>query len=240
MINQTSDDIGAIVREQRAWAAADSIAFFRDNRSRPEDLYPSERIFLPGVVQSARSVLDVGCACGGFAAIMQAFNPCIDYVGVDIVAEMLSEAGRVHTAARFLAAAGHALPFRDGAFDLVHCSGAVHLNSAYPALIAEMWRVARRHLLFDLRMTDEASYAGTFMLDFAGGKGELPYHVVNVAEARGIIERLPAPPRSVRVAGYRHPPSHNARLGNRGDLIMAFLLLARDSAGRGWDMRIEN
>ena len=50
--------------------------------------------FLPDTVGRASNVLDVGCAYRGFASIMRAFNPSIRYTGIDIVPEMLAQAGR--------------------------------------------------------------------------------------------------------------------------------------------------
>jgi SAM-dependent methyltransferase len=228
--------------EQRAWASSDSLDFFTRDRNTPEGLYPSERVFLPDAVQRATSVLDVGCACGGFASIIRTFNSSAHYTGIDIVPEMLARAGREKSDDKFVVAAGHELPFRDGVFDLVHCSGAVHLNSRFQALIAEMWRVARHEALFDMRLTERPSLEGSFRVDFAntGQGGILPYHVVNLEEARCLIDDLPGAPASVRLAGYRHPASDNANLPDSTNVIIAFLLLRRSSPDTGWDIRIDS
>jgi len=229
-------------REQRAWASADSLSFFTRERSAPDALYPSERIFLPDAVKRASSVLDVGCACGGFARIMRAFNPSVRYTGVDIVPEMLSLARSDNPDDPFVVADGRDLPFPDRAFDLVHCSGTVHLNSGYEALIADMWRVAGREALFDMRLTEGPSVTGKFRVDFtgAGRGGILPYHVVNLDTARALIDGLPDAPAGVRLAGYRHPASGNADLPAGTNVIMAFLLLEHASPETGWDIRVES
>lgn len=226
--------------EQRAWASSDSVDFFTRERRTTDDLYPSEKIFLPDAVERASSVLDVGCACGGFASIMRTFNPSVRYTGIDIVPEMLAHAGAENSDDTFVVAAGHALPFKDRAFDLVHCSGAVHLNSRYQELIADMWRVTDREALFDMRLTDGPSMEGSFRIDFndIGEGGILPYHVVNLDEARTLIDGLPNAPARVRLAGYWHPASGNADLPEDTTVIMAFLLLQRSSPENGWDIRI--
>lgn len=227
-------------REQRVWASPDSLDFFARERCAPEDLYPSERVFLPGAVGRAATVLDVGCACGGFASIMRAFNAAIRYTGVDIVPEMLSRARDRHADDAFVVADGGRLPFADRSFDLVHCSGTVHLNSDYPALIADMWRVANREALFDMRLTEGPSQKGVFRVDFAatGRGGVLPYHVVNLEDARALIDALPDTPRRVRLSGYPHPASGNADLPEGTSVIMAFLLLERSAPAAGWEIRI--
>jgi SAM-dependent methyltransferase len=228
--------------EQRAWASSDSLDFFTHERRTPDDLYLSEKIFLPDAVQRAKSVLDVGCACGGFAQIMRVFNSSVRYTGIDIVPEMLARAGRENSDDTFVVATGHKLPFKDRVFDLVHCSGAVHLNSRYQALIADMWRVARQEALFDMRLTKGPSREGTFRVDFAntGFGGELPYHVVNLEAARSLIDGLPDPPSHVRLSGYPHLPSANADLPAGTTVIMAFLLLQRSVPETGWDIHIES
>jgi len=230
----------SVENEQSVWGETDSLDFFSHERQSPEDLYASERIFLPDAVKRAGSVLDVGCACGGFSAIMESFNEKINYTGIDIVPEMLARAGARHEGAAFAAAAGHQLPFASQSFDLVHCSGATHLNSHYRELISEMWRVTRHQLLFDLRLTEGPSMEGTFRIDFddSNSGGLLPYFVLNINEMHDLINALPSGPDHISLNGYHHPASSNATLPGDCNLIMAFLLLTRTSPDKGWDKTI--
>ena len=232
----------AVQSEQNVWGEDDSLDFFNRERQTPDDLYPSEKIFLPDALKRADSVLDVGCACGGFSQIMRSFNDKISYMGVDIIPEMLIQAQACHAEVMFAACAGHQLPFPDQSFDLVHCSGATHLNSRYRELIADMWRVTHDQLLFDLRLTEGPSMEGTFRIDFnkTGSGGMLPYIVINIQEAREIIDSLPGRPAHIKLRGYHHPASHNANMPDDENLIMAFLLLSRTSTDRGWDIKIED
>lgn len=232
----------SLENEQSVWGQENSLDFFSHERHSPEDLYPSERIFLPDAVRKASNVLDIGCACGGFSAIMQSFNEQISYTGVDIIPDMLKRARREYSDASFAAAAGHQLPFADQFFDLVHCSGATHLNSRYRELIADMWRVTGDQLLFDLRLTEGPTMEGTFRVDFDNNnKGDLlPYFVLNMDEMRDLIDNLADGPEHVSLKGYFHPASPNATLPGGGTLIMAFLLLSRTSSTRGWDAAIKD
>ncbi len=230
-----------VLCEQRAWAAKDSLDFFSTHRSSAEDLYPSERKFLPQAVAAAGGVLDVGCACGGFAEIMRSFNPAIAYTGIDIMPAMIERARSRYPGESFIVGAAHQLPFRDGSFDLVHCSGVVHLNSDYQRMIAEMWRVTRKYTVFDMRLTRGASRTGSFKVDFAGAGtgGALPYHVVNFGEFRRLIACLDAPPGRVSVFGYRHLASRQANLGDCGEVIMACLCLERGGSEDRWAIDID-
>ena len=229
-----------LIDEQQVWSSEDSLTFFSRERSRLDDLYSSERIFLPTIAGKARTILDVGCACGGFVNIFREINPDASYTGVDIVPEMITRAEAAHPDATFINAAAHSLPFPDRAFDLVHCSGSVHLNSQYQEMIGEMWRVTGQHALFDMRLTEGPSVRGGFTINFSGDSngGRLPYHLVNLEEAKGMIENLPNPPAHVQMAGYRHPASANADLPEESDVIMTFLLLERTSEQSGWDIDI--
>ena len=231
-----------VEHEQSVWGEENSLKFFGRERQTPNDLYPSEKIFLPDAVKKANSVLDVGCACGGFSAIMKFFNHKIHYVGVDIIPEMVIRARNSYVDNLFVTAAGHQLPFTNQSFDLVHCSGATHLNSRYRDLIADMWRVTRHQLLFDLRLTEGLTMEGTFRVDFDNAKagGLLPYFVLNINEIRHFINDLPGNPDHVSLKGYMHPASSNAKLPGDRNLIMAFLLLTRTSTNRGWDETIED
>ena len=142
----------------------------------------------------------------------------------------------------FAAAAGQQLPFASQSFDLVHCSGSIHLNSRYRELIADMWRVTRHQLLFDLRLTEGPSMEGKFRVDFdrSGEGGFLPYIVINIDEIRDLIDRSLGAPDHVRLYGYHHPASSTAILPDDINLIMAFLLLSRTSSESGWDITIED
>ncbi|MEK9643921.1 MAG: class I SAM-dependent methyltransferase [Alphaproteobacteria bacterium] len=239
-----------IVREQQAWAVTDSLDFFASHRQSVDDLYPSERVFLPDVATGVDTVLDVGCACGGFVPILHSFNPRLAYFGVDVIPAMIAEARRRHPRGRYTVAAGHALPFRSQGVDLVHCSGVVHLNSDFKTMIAEMWRVAGEYLLFDMRLTEGASVAGEFTVSFEDACDEtgdgtgcghrlLPYHVVNFEEARQLINALAEPPVEVDMFAYHHAPSPQSSFDPDTRILMAFLLLRRRSDNPGWHSRID-
>jgi SAM-dependent methyltransferase len=92
-----------------------------------------------------QSALDVGCAEGFFMDAIAQSRDC-EVWGVD-----LSDAGPRVARTRYglpvAAAQATALPFADGAFDLVYSTEVIEHVLDPEAMLAEMQRVARRHVL---------------------------------------------------------------------------------------------
>lgn len=139
------------------WAShPDLVQFYERHRSRPEDLYPSERRFLPWLARQSRSVLDVGCATGGFMNIWQHFGGQMAYSGVDVSDSLIAAARRIYPGVSFLhgdCAAG--LPLPSSSADIVQALGWLHWEPRYADAIGELWRLTRRFVFFDVRLVDE-------------------------------------------------------------------------------------
>jgi SAM-dependent methyltransferase len=186
------------------------VEFYSTHRRRPEDLYPSERRYLPELAERAGSVLDVGCGAGGFATIWRAFNAALRYTGVDASAALVDAARRLHPDAQFVRADGAGpLPFAERAFDVVAALGWLHLDPRYPQALAELWRLAGRALFFDVRLLDsEDDVIGRQRLALTGewdGETTIPYVC---ASWPGLARRLVAlGPRRIRAHGYLGGPA---------------------------------
>lgn len=144
-----------------AWADhPDLVAFYSQHRIRPEDLYPSERRFLPWLATQASTVLDVGCAAGGFKNIWRHFRPDIVYTGVDVSAPLIAAARRLHPGSQFHqenCTTGLSLPDRYAS--IVQALGWLHWEPRYQKVIEELWRVTEHYLFFDVRLVADSDQA---------------------------------------------------------------------------------
>jgi SAM-dependent methyltransferase len=221
-----------IRREQTAWASADSLEFYQTHRRRPDELYESERYFLPDVVRQVQSMLDVGCAAGGFSQIVRELNPAVRYVGVDVIPYFVALAQRDYPGVEFHVSDGLHFPFAPGTFDLVHSSGVLHLNSHYREMVQAMWTQTSRYLLIDFRLTRTPTVIGEMDVNFgasASSATRLPYHILNVDELVAFLAALDPAPASIRAKGYRHTVSPTAHV-HLESAIMAFFLLEKGDA----------
>jgi ubiquinone/menaquinone biosynthesis C-methylase UbiE len=164
----------------------------------------------------ARSVLDVGC---GSADIPLALAGAARQSGrelriacVDRSAQMLDIArGRAASfpAMTFAQAEGDALPFADGAFDVVTCSLMLHHcdpPEAVPVL-RELRRVAARAaLVADLRRSP-AAYAGALLFAYGTSRNRLTHNDAPLSVRRAYTPREALA--LAQAAGWRRPQTRS-------------------------------
>lgn len=196
------------------WSSENAIRFYRSHRSESQSLYRSESVFLQHVVANSMSLLDVGCAVGGFSKIIREFKSAITYTGVDISPRMIEEAHQRFPSDDFRVIDGCILPFADDSFDAVISFGVLHMAETWKTLLTEGWRVCRQHFLFDVRLVAEASTtdpATSYQkLAFDGkwdGMTTAPYFIVNIDEFMETLASLSPRPSKVSAQGYFHPVS---------------------------------
>lgn len=140
--------------EAPPWAEhPELVAFYANHRNRPEDLYPSERRFLPWLASQVSSVMDTGCAAGGFSNIWRHYRPDIVYTGLDVSASLIQTARKLHPELRFLhenVTQGTKLPDRYAT--VVQALGWLNWEPDYARAIDELWRLTDRYLFLDVRL----------------------------------------------------------------------------------------
>lgn len=183
------------------------VGFFDEHRSRVEDLYPSELRFLPWLARTSASVLDVGCASGGFLDIWRALRPAISYTGIDVSPALVESARMRHPGVEFgVGDAAEGLALTDGAAETVQALGWLHWEPRYPSALAELWRVTGSRLFFDVRLRSGVDdVIGSQALD---GGGSTPYVVAGWdAFAARLLALSPA---TILGYGYVGPPAPSA------------------------------
>jgi SAM-dependent methyltransferase len=218
------------------WAEhPDLVEFYEGHRKTPEELYPSERRFLPWLAAGADNVLDVGCAAGGFAPIWRTWHPELAYTGVDVSESLVRAARRLHPDCAFeVADCAEGLPFGDAEFEAVQALGWLHWEPRYLAAIAEMWRVTSGRLFFDVRLragADDLEAAQRIALtgDW-DGHTTVPY--LCLGWERFAASLLALEPKAVFAHGYEGKPSDTVS-GVQGDICFATFVLERGAAPEG-------
>lgn len=222
---------------QTFWSSENAIQFYRSHRSESQSLYRSESVFLQHVVDNSMSLLDVGCAAGGFSKIVREFNPAITYTGVDISPRMIEEARQRFPGDDFRVINGSILPFEDNSFDAVISFGVLHMAETWKALLAEGWRVCRKRFLFDVRLVAGASAddpATSYQkLEFDSewdGVTTAPYFIVNIDEFMAALASLFPVPGRIASYGYFHPVSEMT-VSPYSSVCMASFCLEKGDAG---------
>lgn len=201
----------------QAWGLARVVAFFDDKRNTTAEVYESEYVFLKSALSDGISVLDVGCAQGGFAGVLAEHLETFSYTGIDINEDMIARArARFPGHAFHHVAEGDFAALGDAAFDLVLVLGILHLHESWRDTVVGAWWRCQGTLILDLRETwrdgIEDKSRSSFRMDFNGGDGarrqlRLPYNVINSAHAMAEIVRLCPDARRVRQYGYTQAPS---------------------------------
>jgi SAM-dependent methyltransferase len=205
--------------EHNAAAWGHVVDFFDTERSTTAQVYASEWFFLKDLLTEGMSVLDVGCAQGGFAQVLGEHLTHFSYTGIDINPQMIDRARQRNPGHSF-----HCVsetdwgPLAGRRFDLVLVLGILHLHETWRDTIARAWSHTGRTLLMDLReyegATIEDKAVSSFRMDFgadqAGASVTLPYVVVNAAEALATVRRCTQGASRLRHYGYLHPISKAA------------------------------
>lgn len=152
--------------------------YFSNQRIRPEDLYPSEEFFLPWLARNCDTVLDAGCAAGGFYNIWRHYNNNIAYSGIDLSHRLINAAKRLYPGAEFQIGNPVAgLPVPDNNYCCVAGIGWFHWEPRWREALDELWRVTNKYLFFDIRLS---ARPGAFKqsMQFAGAENSAVDYIV--------------------------------------------------------------
>jgi SAM-dependent methyltransferase len=194
--------------------------YFADNRVTWEQFYESERAIIGRLdLDASRSVLDIGCGCGGLGLALREKFGLTDYTGVEINAAAAAAGRRMNSMAQILA--GDILDLsrdelREQCFDVVFSLSCVDWNVRFNEMLVAAWKhvVPGGRLVATFRLTDEAGcndMARSYQyINYEGVRtGEkAAYVVLNAGELMDSL--LGFDPDDIKAFGYWGPPSATA------------------------------
>lgn len=223
--------------------------YWSTHRSKISDLYKSEQYFFNPTIVKVKSVLDLGCAAGGGLCFARELNPRIEYIGLDISEELVAIskkrfANEAH--AQFIHFDGENLPVEKDSVDFVFSFGVFHHLSDWKKMTGEVLRVAKKFVLFDLRLWSQDSLVGSSLsyqkiaLGEAewDGKTVIQYNIQSFNEVLDFVSTLKEQSISSRLYAYYAEPTQFAVTPAKKVLMLA-LLLEKNSAYPSVEMLIE-
>ncbi len=126
--------------------------YIRHGRRKWEDLYASVQYCLEKSDLRGEKVLEVGCAAGGMYEIMTQRYGRVHYTGVDISPAEIRHARTRYPGAKFVVRNFLRNRWRAASFDTVCAFQVVNHQPQYRRFIAEMFRVARKRVMFTARV----------------------------------------------------------------------------------------
>jgi ubiquinone/menaquinone biosynthesis C-methylase UbiE len=218
------------VEAKDAWSLPGVIDFYGTQRQTTKHVYESEFYFLRRLLREGMSILDIGCAQGGFANILGEHLKTFSYTGVDISEAMITEAKKKYPQHQFFTSIETRLPEQLPNFDVVICLGILHLNSNWRSVVAQAWQKTNGALLLDLRETEgetiEDISKSYFKMNFNGQENEarIPYNIINSCEARNELRSICSGHTQLRHYGYLSNVSASAVTPNSKVMMNTYLV----------------
>jgi SAM-dependent methyltransferase len=211
------------------------VSFFSKERKRPEDLYASEKRFLPWLARQTDRVLDAGCAIGGFYSIWRHYKKDIEYIGADISKSLIEAAKKLHPGIRFINTDfAEGTDFSDRFASVVAALGWIHWEPRYINAIKELWRVTDQFLFFDVRLVEqeeEERFGRQKLASTSNCESESFTPYITVAWSRFAEILLELQPKTILGYGYWGAPRDTAE-GISGNVCFAAFVLEKEASGR--------
>jgi len=200
---------------KKGWTSKRMLSFY-SKRCLVKHLYPSERFFLtPEFLSETKSVLDVGCAMGGFFNIFKTLRPNIQYTGIDIIPDFIKITNEKYKGQGiFKIYSGKGSFPTNKKYDLVFASGLLHLIRNWKKMFEHMVEKSRKYILADFRVTTEKSYQGKFLIGYDNNNQKIKYTtaytVINIKKLIEFLEKFKQIEK-IQLYGYERKPSETSK-----------------------------
>lgn len=212
------------VPEHKYWGLKPSIEYFKSKRKNINHLYEGERKIFSKVIFEKCSILDIGCAEGGFIKIIKSFVKNFDYTGVDVNRKMINLAKKKNPKHKFYEKNDFYQKFRYKKFDIVLILGLLHLNKEWKKILLKDSKFSKKYLIFDLRETNKKSLENIkksyFRMNFNSKikkyrKIHIPYNILNSKKVGSFLDnKLKTFKRKILIK-YKGKPSVNAKTSHK-------------------------
>ena len=215
-----------------SWNQPNVVSFFDSHRMTTSDVYPSEWFFLKDELQEGMSILDIGCAQGGFAGMISEHLKNFSYTGVDISEEMIVKAKAKYPYHTFHIVKENDYSNVTKMYDVSIVLGILHLHESWRETIQVAWNHTKSSLILDLREISEETVEDKnksyFTMDI-NGKNEdysdvLPYNLINSGEALEIINSICTGAKKISFYGYSQDPAKTAVTPNHKIFANVYLV----------------
>lgn len=204
-------------------------AFYSQNRIAWDQFYPSEKYIFEKVFSTThddiKTVLDVGCACGGLGLALNERFQIKDYTGIDINASAIEQALLMKNEfpfdSSFLCAdiLNSDEFLNERKFDLVTSLSCADWNCETIKILEKCWyhTANNGYFIFSFRITNEKSIRGLEdgfqfvhfddVTTLKGTEEKAPYVVTNIHEVFQIVNSFIPLPSNLMAYGYWGKPS---------------------------------
>ncbi len=175
------------------WNDNEAQHFFSYERKKKKDLYLGEKFFLSKVLFENCTILDIGCAQGGFYNIIKSFLRSFSYTGIDNSEKMIEKARKNFPKANFHLIKNNNFKKLKKKYDIVIIYGVLHLTSEWRQILNNSRNLFKKFLLFDLRETElktiDNDISNSF-LSFSQKKNiKIPYNIINSNDATSLLKK---------------------------------------------------
>lgn len=170
------------IKRKSFWSQKKIIKIYNEDRKNLKDLYYAEKIFLKNCLFENCSILDIGCAQGGFNSIIKKFINKFSYTGLDESSEMINIAKSKFPESKFMLVNKKGLYKIKRKYDVVIILGILHLNKKWEKILKFARQLSKKYILFDLRVSDYPSIENINKSYLKYDKKlpiKLPYNILN-------------------------------------------------------------
>ena len=212
-----------------------SVDYWGSNRNKQSDLYRSEEKYFIPAVNKSTSVLDLGCAAGGFSSIVHDIKADIKYTGIDVSETLISRAKISHKDDDYFLYDGKTIPKSIVKHDLAYSFGVLHHVDSWVGLVKQMYDRANKYVIFDLRLTREKtvrdinkSYQKIAFNSEWDQKTKVQYVINNMGETINELLSIITLEDSLSIYGYNLPPTDLA-VTVYDEVIMASIQIEKET-----------